>query len=136
MVHHTVEAGITLASGVQRVEVEDVVVADNLVGIALLPATGEVAGTAEVKNVVVIGNSDNGGCGYDLDIECQDRSEERETGVGSRTGGSGSPGGQALLSGCGHRYAFLQIARLDVVNHFAPISEDRHIWYAARSCLR
>lgn len=102
-VHHTLEAGITFSSSASRVEVEDVVVADNLVGIAVLPATGD-AGTAAVKDVVVIGNSVNGGCGYDLDIECRDRSAERETGVGSRTGGSGSPGSHPQFSGCGHRY--------------------------------
>ncbi|GMH45333.1 hypothetical protein BSKO_13290 [Bryopsis sp. KO-2023] len=102
-IHHTTEVGIGFNSKTPRVEVEDVVLADNLVGIGLLPCNGRTAGTAEIKDIVLVGNSDNGGCGYDEDVECMDRSVTRETGVGSRTGGSGSAGGGVLYSGCGHR---------------------------------
>lgn len=82
-------------------QVENVTLSDNLVGIALLPANGQDSGTADVRDVVAVGASANGGCGYDDAYECIPRSGSEVEGVGRRAGMAGTSEG--VYAGCGHR---------------------------------
>eukprot|EP00210_Caulerpa_lentillifera_P009344 g8908.t1 len=130
-VHHTVEAGITMNSNSPCVVVSDVVLSDNLVGISLVPANGEDAGTTEIRNAVVIGHSDNGGCGYDKSIPCKTSTAFKDTNVGHRSAFA-KPGSDSVFNGCSHRVGIMTSV-FDAVSKGYPRFPPLHLFNEVKS---